>query len=191
MLGNTVNRHCPYFNEMGLRHVKEMKEGDIDIYRYGESDLTVAVEYTPTNKKGKASDFYFAFDNPKLSMITGGKWEIDVYPHCPVKYKPKDILFTYFIEFDGNLLQCEIVQKDDDIFTFIHPKTTELQNPETDLIYSPEFSSRPNWKRKITKPQTEREKKIAYFYINDKVFYSDNETGEIVRNYLIWCGKSV
>lgn len=192
MLGNTVNKYCPYFSEMGLTHVKEMKPGDIDLYRYGDSNLLVAVEYCNTsNKTGKASDLYFAFDNPKLSMITGGAWEIDIYPHCPVKYKPNEILFTYFIQFNGDLLQCEIVQHDDICFTFIHRKTTELKNPENELIYSPDFSPRPNWKRKITKPITDIEKRIAKFYVTDKIFYQDNEIGEIVRNYLIWCGKAV
>ena len=33
------------------------------------------------------------------------------------------------------------------------------------------------------------EKRIARFYAEDKIFYQDNEVGEIVRNYLIWCGK--
>lgn len=191
MLGNTVNKYCPYFSEMGLNHVKNMKPGSIDLYRYGESNLTIAVEYTKPNTKGKESDFYFAFDNPKLSMITGGSWEIDVYPHCPVKYKPNEILFTYFISFAGDLLQCEIVQHEDLFFTFIHRKTTELKEPDRDLIYSTEFDPRPNWARKITKPRSDIERKIAEFYIKDKVFYADNETGEIVRNYLQWCGKAV
>lgn len=191
MLGNTVNKYCPYFKEMGLSHVREMQPGDIDIYRYGDSDLTVAVEYTRPNKQGKESDMFFAFDNPKLSMITGGSWEIDIYPHCPVKYKPKEILFTYFIEFSGDLLQCEVVQHEDLCFTFIHKKTTELKDPDNDLIYSPEYDARGNWKRKITKPRTEIEKKIAEHFYRDKVFYSDNEVGEIVRNYLLWCGKAV
>ena len=31
------------------------------------------------------------------------------------------------------------------------------------------------------------EKKIAIFYTRDKVYYQDNEVGEIVRNYLQWC----
>lgn len=189
MLGNTVNKYCPYFKEMGLTHVKEMKPGDIDVYRYGDTELTVAVEYTTSNKHGKESDLYFAFDNPKLSMITGGAWEIAIYPHCPVKYKPNEILFTYFIEFSGDLLQCEIIQHDDTCFTFIHRKTTPIKEPENDILYSPEFSERPNHKRKITKPTTPLEKKIAEHFIKDKVFYSDNEVGEIVRNYLIWCGK--
>lgn len=191
MLGNTVNRYCPYFSEMGLTHVKEMQPGTIDIYRYGDSELLVAVEYTKPNKQGKESDLYFAFDNPKLAMITGGAWEIDIYPHCPVKYAPKDVLFTYFIDFNGELLQCEIVNKNNQSFTFIHPKTTPLKTPDKDLIYSTEFSSKPNYRRKITKPSSKLETRIADYFRTDKVFYSDNETGEIVRNYLIWCGKTL
>lgn len=189
MLGNTVNRYCPYFKEMGLTHVKDMRPGDIDLYTYGESNLKVAVEYTEPTVEGKESDVYFAFDNPKLNMITGGAWELDIYPHCPVKYKPKEILFTYFIDFDGNVLQCEIVSHEDVCFTFIHRKTTALKDPEHDLIYSTEFSERPNWRRKITKPTTKLDKKIASFYLQDKVFYSDNEVGEVVRNYLMWCNS--
>lgn len=191
MLGNTVNKYCPYFKEMGLSHIKDMKPGDIDIYRYGESDLTVAVEYCQPNKEGKESDLYFAFDNPKLSMITGGAWEIDIYPHCPVKYRPNEVLFTYFISFAGDLLQCEIVAHDGVLFTFIHRKTSELKDPDNDVVFTPDFDPRPNWKRKITKPTNTLEKKIASFYMNDKVFYQDNEVGEIVRNYLMWCGKAV
>lgn len=191
MLGNTVNRYCPYFTEMGLKHVPDMEQGDIDIYRYGDSDLIVAVEYTPANKSGKASDVYFAFDNPKLSMITGGAWEIDIYPHCPVKYKPNEILFTYFIIFDNHTLQCEIVQHDNLLFTFIHEKTGEIKYPETDIVFTPEHSARPNYRRKLTKPVSDLEKRIAKFYVTDKVFYSNNEVGEIVRNYLQWCGKVV
>lgn len=187
MLGNTVNKYCPYFSEMGLSHIKEMKEGTIDLYRYGESELTVAVEYCKPSSKGKESDIYFAFDNPKLSMITGGAWELEVYPHLPFKYKEKDILFKYFIKFDSEILQCEIISHDNTVFTFIHRKTGDIKNIETDLVYSTEHSALPNWKRKITEPKTTLEKKIAMFFVTDKVFYQDNEVGEIVRNYLQWC----
>src|SRR5699024_5250425 len=73
MCGNTVNQYCPYFTEMGLTHVKEMNKGVIEVYKYGESRLKVAVEYADSiSKSGKPSDVYFAFDNPNLQMITGG-----------------------------------------------------------------------------------------------------------------------
>ena len=189
MLGNTVNKYSPYFAEMGITHIKDMKPGDIDVYRYGESGLTVAVEYTATTAKGKKSDLYFAFDNPKLNMVTKGTWEIDIYPHCPVKYSPGEVLFTYFIEWDSDLLQCEIIAHEDMIFTFVHRKTTPLKEPDKDLIYSPRIDARPNWKRKINRPTSTIEQRIADFYRKDKVFYQDNEVGEVVRNYLQWCGK--
>ena len=192
MLGNTVNKYCPYFDEMGLRHIKDMRQGEIDVYQLKHASgktLKVAVEYCKPFEKGKRSDFYFAFDNQKLEMITSGIWEIDIYPHCPYKYKPKNILFTYFIEFDESLLQCEIVQVEDVCFTFIHRKTTPLKNPDEELIYSTRYDARANWRRKITKPHMGIERKIVEFYTTDKIFYQDNEVGEIVRNYLIWCGK--
>ena len=192
MLGNTVNKYCPYFDEMGLRHIKDMKQGEIDVYQLKHTSgkiLKVAVEYCKPFEKGKKSDFYFAFDNQKLEMITTGVWEIDIYPHCPYHYKPKNILFTYFIEFDSELLQCEIVQVDGVCFTFIHRKTTPLKHPDTDLVFTTRYDARPNYRRKLTRPRLDIERKIAEFYATDKIFYQDNEVGEIVRNYLLWCNK--
>lgn len=191
MLGNTVNKYCPYFKEMGLKHIREMQQGTIDLYKYGESGLTVAVEYCKPSRRGKKSDVYFAFDNPKLSMITGGTWEIDIYPHCPVKYRPKNVLFTYFIQFAGDTLQCEIVQTEKLLFTFIHRKTTPIKDWEHDLVFTPDYSPSPNIRRNITKPRDKIGDRIAEFYRQDRVFYADNDIGEIVRNYLIWCGKRV
>lgn len=189
MLGNTVNKYCPYFKEMGLKHIQEMNQGDIDVYRYGDERLLVAVEYCkPNGKDGKPSDFYFAFDNPKLNMITGGAWEIDVYPHCPCKYLPKDIRYTFFLSFDGNLLQCEIVCVDSGYFLFIHEKTGEVKYPDTDLVFSlTSHSHRRNVRRNILKPEDELGTKIAWFFKHNRVFYQDNEVGEVVANYLKCC----
>lgn len=189
MLGNTVNKSCPYFKEMGLKHMDFMKQGTIDVYKYGESGLKVAVEYadSPDKEKGKPSDVYFAFDNPKLKMITGGAWEIGLYPHCPVKYKPKDVMFTFFIEFEIYLLQCEIVNYEGNVFIYIHKKTTPLKNPDTDLIFKCEYDYRLNYVRNILKPVYPIHKKIASLFKNDCVYYQDNEIGEVVRNYFNWC----
>lgn len=189
MLGNTVNQYCPYFEEMGLKHVKNMRQGTIDLYSYGDSGLTVAVEFTASNTQGKKSDKYFAFDNPKLNMITSGTWEIDIYPHCPMKFSKKDIAFTYFIEFSNELLQCEIVEKNDTTFTYIHTKTTPIKN-EDDLIFceahSPDFFRR----RRIQNCYDDLGKLIYSYFRKEKVFYQSNEVGEIVRNYLMWAEKA-
>lgn len=187
MCGNTVNQYSPYWSEMGLKHIREMKQGSIDVYQYGDSRLTVAVEYVKPNKEGKASDFYFAFDNPKLRMIQTGSWEIDVYPHLPMKYEHKHIQFEYFIDFNGDLLHAEVIMKDGCLFTFIHRKTTPIKDDTKDLIYSTERSPLPNWSQNLLRPVTRINKRVLEVFKQGKVFYSDNETGEVMRNYLQYC----
>ncbi len=187
MLGNTINQFCPYFAEMGLTNASKMECGAIDTYQYGESDLRVAVERCKPNKEGKKSDTLFAFNNPKLSMITHGGWEIAIYPHLPYKYTKEDIRYIYFMEFEGHLLQCEIIRMNDNIdFTYIHRKTSLLRLSSTDRVYSNKYNATRNYNRRITRPRNNLERRIYNYYIDEKVFYQDNELGEIVRNYLNW-----
>lgn len=187
MCANTVNKFCPYFGEMGLTHMSKMKQGDIDVYHYGESSLTVAVEYCKPSKQGKPSDVYFAFDNPKLQMITGGEWEIDIYPHSPFKYAPKDIMLSFFIIFDHHTLQSDIISIEDSVYMFIHRKTGPIKDPGADLVFTPDYNPRPNYRRSILTPYDKVGQKIYDLIRRDKVFYQDNEVGEIMRNYLLWC----
>lgn len=187
MCGNTVNKFCPYFKEMGLTHILEMKQGSIDVYTYGKSTLKVAVEYCENTQARKQNNFYFAFNNPKLNMITGGAWELDIYPHLPIKYQPKNVQFIYFIEFNGFLCQCEVVEINGEMFTFIHQKTTPLKDKSNDLIYTLDYHYELNYNRNICKPQNTLQKRLLWFYETNRVFYQNNEIGDIVNNYLKLC----
>lgn len=185
MLGNTVNKFCPYFQEMGLTNVGVMEQGTIDIYRFGEHGATVAVEYCSTIVKQKASNKYFCFDNQNLQMITGGKWELAVYPHLPCKYKPKDVLFVFYIKFNDAILQGNIIQVGDENFCYIHQKTTPIKDEDNSLIYSLEMNGKPNYKRKLISNASYVESQVSRYFATDKVFFQNNEIGEIVRNYLL------
>lgn len=191
MCGNTVNKFCPYFQEMGLTHILEMKQGTIDVYTYGDSTLKVAVEYCTNSQHRKENNFYFAFNNPKLNMITGGAWELDIYPHLPVKYQPKNIQFIYFIEFNSFLCQCEVVEINGEMFTFIHQKTTPLKDETNDLIYTLDFHYELNYNRNICKPLNTLQKRLLWFFETNRVFYQNNEIGDIVNNYLKLCKGGV
>lgn len=187
MLGNTVNKYCPYFSEMGLNHILKMDQGTIDVYRYGESPLTVAVEYCKSLNSGRMqTNKYFAFNNPKLEMITGGAWEMNIYPHLPHKYKPRDILLTYFIEFNDAIFQCEVIDVKGEVFTYIHKKTTPIKRND-DLVYSLEPSSSPYYNQNIFKPMNKVQDRIAWFFKHNKVFYQSNDIGDAVSNYLKIC----
>lgn len=191
MCGNTVNKYNPYFKEMGLDNVLKMNPGDIQLYRFATSykgkELKIAVEYADNpNRDGKPSDVYFSFNNPKLKMITNGLWEMAIYPHLPYKYKQKDIVGIFFIIWEDETLQCEIIQLENFTFVYIHEKTTPIKDEENEIIFSTSYNPRPNWRRKILRPFDDVGKRIAWFFVNDKVFYQDNEVGEVVRNYLNW-----
>lgn len=192
MCANTVDMiGCPYFKEMGLKHVKDMKKGDIDVYEYGNSGLKVAVEYSDSpNKEGKPSDVYFAFDNAKLKMITSGEFELDFYAHITGHIDQKDIIFSYFIMFDDALLQADVIQRENETFTFIHPKTTPIKYEDKDIIFTTEANTQCNYYGRLTKPINKAIRKLFWYFVANKVFYSDNETGEIVAHYLYWCNNS-
>ncbi|MBO5809803.1 MAG: phage DNA encapsidation protein [Bacteroidales bacterium] len=191
MSANTVSLYCPYFKEMGLKHVRQQKPGTIDIYTYGDSGLKVAVEYTDAPSKGKPSDLYFAFDSPSLKMITSGEWELDIYPHLRTTYDKKDILFQYFIVFEEHTLQCEIIQKDNMFFTYIHSKSTPIKHDDQDIIYCIEPNEKRNYYKNLLQPSDELSKRIVSFFRANKVFYQSNDIGEVVNNYINQCRNMI
>lgn len=182
MLGNTVSKYSPYFKELGLTNVLKMPQGTIDVYTYGNSKLTVAVEYCASMEKSKKNNFYFAFDNPRLKMITGGSWELGIFPHKPADFTKDDIKFIYFIEFNETVYQCEIVFLPEQTFTYIHRKTTPIK-PKSKV-----YSLVPNpiyyYSTSLSKPRDELESRIYWYFVHEKVFYQDNEVGNAIENFL-------
>ena len=191
MLGNTVNKYCPYFVEMGLEHIQKQKQGTIDVYKYGESKLTVAVEYCASvqDKNSPTVNKYFAFNNPKLEMITGGAWELSIYPHLPYKYKPKDVVLTYYIEFNDNIYACEIIELGDLAFTYVHTKTTPIKDPDNQLIYTLDYNPKPNYNRNLFSPMNKVQTRVLWFFKHDKVFYQNNNIGDAIKNYIKTCTR--
>lgn len=188
MLGNTVNKYCPYFQEMGLTHIKEQEAGKIDVYHYSDTELEVVCEYTGSSKKrgGKDSDVYFAFDNPELKMITSGDWEISIYPHLQTKILPKEHVADFFVDFNGDLLHGEIISKNTGPFIFLHRKTTPIQNDDKDIVYSTEPSEKWNHRMCLTKHRDKLSLFIQRCLRENRIFYSTNEIGEVFRNYVMW-----
>ena len=185
MCGNTINKFCPYFSEMGLSNVAKQQRGTIDLYSYGESGLKVAVEYSDFPGKKKKSNKYFAFNNPKLQMITNGGWEIDIYPHLPKKYQPKDVMYKFYIVFNGEILQGNIICVDNVSFIYLHRKTTPLKEDNTNLVYDFKNTPERNYRTNIYKPYGKADIKILEMIKKEHIFYQDNEVGEVMRNFLM------
>lgn len=192
MLANTVNKSAPYFKEMGLTHIKDLKQGEIDVYNLDDGTPQIAIEYcSPVKAKSKKNSSYFLFDNPHLDMIRNGGWEMAIYPHCPMKFNKENIKLSYIIEFEGELLQGDIVAVDGVSFTFIHRKTTPIQDETKDIIFRTTKTPLKNQRTNILRPPANSRvfQKISQYFKNGEVYFQDNEVGEIIRNYTLWCNQ--
>lgn len=189
MCGNTVNKYgCPYFTEMGLHNVKNMKMGTIDVYTYGDSKLSVAVEYCNVAKATEKVNYLYAFNNPKLKMITGGKWELDIYAHLPYNYNElPHFVYIFIVKYSGEMVTGKIYNYKDTQFIYFERKTTPIVDDGNILIYSQETNVKPNYVESLTRPLPNIvfTQKVALLFKMHKVFYQDNEVGEIIRNYIL------
>ena len=190
MVANTVNWDCPYFKEFGLGNVRSQKQGTIEFYQYGNANCSLALEYCESRetKESKEGDRFFAFDNPHLAMITGGAWEMEIYPHSPKKYRPKEVKFRYFLKYNDDTLQADIIKQGKDYWTFWHIKTGDIKDLDKDLVFTNlEQSPKYNIRMNLFKPQDRLGKRLLKFYNDNRVFYQDNTVGTIVANYKAYC----
>ena len=191
MLANTVNRYCPYFSEMGLKDVNQMPQGQISVYTYNNANLTVAVEYCdPVRATEKVASKYFAFDNPQLEMITTGAWELMFYPRPPYKIYEEDILAKFYIQFGEQLLCGEIIHPVNkknckDLFIFVHPQTKDVEIDDLTPFYTDNFTTSVCHVRFLKDQPTELHKLIASLFVKKAICFDSNETGEVIRNWLI------
>lgn len=185
MLANSVNKYCPYFEEMGLEDVDKMEQGEIRVYTYEGSDLKVAVEYCATvEATKKTANKYFAFENAQLKMITTGAWEIKLYPRTPYPLYKEDVFKRFYIKFGEQLLCGEIILRSPDLFIFMRRQTKDIDIDELTPYYSDEFNTSICHVRFLKDCPTNLHKLIKDLILKKSVCFSDNEVGEIFRNWI-------
>lgn len=189
MCGNTVDRHCIYFREMGLNKILKMEKGTIDIYTFNVDDgrvLTVAVEYCDTSvKNGKKSDLYFAFDNPTLKMIKKGDWDLNIYPHLRGRFKEENIYQVFYVKYNDTWLKCYIYNYNDNIVLFFTPASKPIITEDT-IIFRNDDIMRKNDYRHLRNGGKQKLFRIIDQCFNlDRVYFATNESGDIIRKYLV------
>lgn len=185
MLANSVNKYSPYFEEMGLQDVDKMKQGEVRVYTYENSDLTVAVEYcAAVEATEKTASKYFAFENAQLKMITSGEWELKVYPRAPYKIQDEDIFKRFYIKFGDQLICGEIILRSPDLFIFFRRQTKDIEIDDYTPYYSSDFTTSRLHTRFVKDCPTELHKLIKDLIVKNAMCFANNEVGEIVRNWL-------
>ena len=191
MIANTVNKSCPYFREMGISHIRDMKPGQIDVYQLGKTDKKIAVEYCEYTGAPAAVSEYFAFDNPELRMITSGSWEIASYRHPPKKLGQARIVFSFWIEFEGQTLQADCHMFEGYPILSIHPCSGVKEDERSrKIIYTETVrDGNPLHQMSLRARPTRAQELIGRLIAERKTFFSDNETGEIFANWALQTQK--
>lgn len=197
MIANTVNKFCPYFEEMGLKDIEKMKQGEIYLYKYNDEKLTVAVEYCSSPEAKKDVQYYYAFENEALKMIKDGSWEEGMYPHIPrngFSVSQQTIIYRFFLQFGDNLLVGELHSQRREFFLFFHRfGNSDYNIKDTDLVYTNQPTMNIYWLHSFSDvPVVYKDEKFLNLLkiINrcmayKKVYFATNSIGEIVRNFVL------
>lgn len=178
MIGNTVNRICPYFSEWQLTNIPTQKQGTIDIYNvhYDELTIKIACEYCESSTAKNKMFFGKTADN-----IVKGSWDVDTYPKPPSG--KHDILCQILLEHEQFSYEIVIMESENGVFVKVQPVTKKIlsynkyafvvtHSFNEDVRYTPSLKIFPI------------SKNLRWLYENGKFVYSDNLTGTEFNNIL-------
>lgn len=199
MIGNTISRVCPYFNDWNLTNVPKQKQGTIELYEIhtGEYDddnneiiVRVTVEYCENS--GKNSKMFFG---KPAKMITSGAWQVKEYPHLSGKLRDYSILHTVIFIHTGFKFKMFFLQNPETIsipFWYIEPFTDNVYNNDKFIntrfvvhAFNESLYIKSNMITVGFKPLNDTER-LCFNYL-ERIVVSDNLTGSDFET----CFKSI
>ena len=195
MIGNTINKICPYFSNWGLEHTKDQKQGTIELYHFTtlEQDdngdpvvVTIAVEFCENS--GRNSKMFFG----RISkMITSGEWLTKEYNRLPGKLIDYNQLYTIIYVYDNMRFTLKLLSDNDGRMMWsVYPYSGDLMKEDSQRIvvnkWLPEYITlmRSNVVTKGFITAYKAEIQLIDLLFNGLVVYSDNHTGTDFNNSL-------
>lgn len=181
LIGNTISRMCPYFDEWELVHVKTQKQGTIDIYNQptNQTDpetgelitIKIAVEYCENS--GNNSKMFFG---NKANMIVSGVWESEIQPHLEGNFKEYTMCYKILYKYSSFKFYICLLRKGHEYpFLFVYPVGDD-EDKKVKRVISDEFSTDKYTTLYLTK--VAKFDSIVIELLKDrKVCFSDNLTG--------------
>ena len=176
LIGNTMSRECPYFNEWMLLGVPRQKQGTIDIYKHktDEKEIKIAVE----NCENADIENKLIIGR-KTKMITTGQWDSEEQPHLPEPLEHYRNIHTFFIRTNNLCYMGRILKhkKQGQPFIFICPHTKDIKDPEHTRILSWQHDLNYLHNKRLLNDLVKYDSLILEMLHTDRVVYSDNLTG--------------
>lgn len=178
LIGNTINRVCPYYTEWNLYNIRKQKQGTIDVYENVTEQIDengnnvvvkIAVEYCKNS--GKNSKMFFG---SKEKDITSGAWETGSYNLIHSIKEDYDICHKILLKSNNFsfMLNLCIDTINGGCFIYVYPYTGCKY---VERIISDEFSTNPMHTDRFILPQEQIFKDCIKL---NRVVFSDDLTGE-------------
>lgn len=183
LVGNTINRVCPYFTEWQLSHTIRQKEGTIEIYKFHRSDADgndiiteVAVERCESSNS--STNMFFG---KTAEFIVKGGWEVYDKPKLPDD-KEFTMLYEVLLEQQGFAFVLQLMVGDDGgQFIYVYPFSYKRKIRR---IITEKFSTDPLITSKFN-PKINAEVLMQNLIKMGKVCFSDNLTGSDFEQVLL------
>ena len=192
MVGNTISKLCPYFNEWKLDKVERMKVHEIALFENSTDVMTddglktieVRVAVEMCGAQSVLSKMAFG---DSANMIVKNSWQsksvarlsIEVYNQC-------DLLHTVFVRADNLTFRMELLNFNGLIFWYVSPMTRKIEHEEDTRIISESASMYPLHTNGFN-PLTDTERTAFGLLKQNKIFYCSNSCGsdfeQVLKKY--------
>lgn len=178
LIGNKINRVCPYFAEWGLKNTLSQGEDTIEIYKHSRitdngKDYTVKIAVENCRQKEIESNMFW---DKTAKSITSSEWETKDYPKFPTdESKTYTMLYEVLLRDCGFpfVMQLYTENETGGQFVYVYPYTSMRKIPRViTKVFSTDPLTTSTFNDKINAEQLMRR-----CIRGDKVCFSDNLTG--------------
>lgn len=177
LIGNTLSRMCPYYNEFGLVNVEQLEQGNTNIY---DVDNTIIKVHRTASTEHNSNMFF----GQAKKNITEGEYITNVYPHIQDKLKDYDILHTVVLKYNNFMYLMRFMKhiKKNFYVWYVEPKTSPIQ--EYTRVVALEYNSDVFWTRGFLPISYNEDVAFKMLLNQNKIVFSDNLTGTEFYNIL-------
>lgn len=186
LLGNKIDRVCPYFTEWELTNALSQSIGTIDKYTYHhkKSDGTDGETIVTVEQCAVAGSNSTMFFGSAAKSIMGGEWATKEKPKLPKRFEEYTKLYELELADCGFsfMLNLLVDEESGGTFVYVYPKTRSYR--KINRVITNDFSTDPLTTTRFN-DKIRAEVMMKQLINNQKVCYSDNLTGTDFEKVLV------
>lgn len=185
MIGNTINRFCPYFSDWGI-NINDIKKGEITYYTFKNGDNTIKVGIEYCNDSINTGKMILG---KSAKMIDGGEWQTAKVPLVRRDTRADKLLFKFYVKKENSLYKALVLNGDGEPYIYVYPYNKPDRIKDTDRFFTDNIEMQNLRHCEKLTPKLTCDILINELYKINRVCYSDALTGtefEIIRKERGW-----